>query len=196
MPFGGGQGPSPEYYEHYTYVNEALSTIEITEAGKLVYRFEVITNANKQITALKGISLDQTTYRDYTSVHTLDAQGHYVKSEGTDANGLFYHQELGDFDASIKTYHLFLKGWPVNVMNYWYDYGLNTPVNGNGAFLKRTYYSGYDATGTFVGLTKLYDIVHTYQTNSSQYATQMTTTNSAAPPGSAGLVVVIYANCN
>ena len=168
LPFAGGQAPSPEYYEQYTYVNEALSKIEIVEAGKVVYRFEVTTNANKQITGLKGISLDKTKYRDYTSVHTLDAQGHYLKAESTDANGLFYRMESGDFDATIKTYHRFLKGWPVNVMNYWYEYGLNTPINGNGAYLKRAYYNGYDATGTFVGLTKLYDIVHTYKTNSSQ----------------------------
>lgn len=194
MPYGDGQIPSSDYYEQFTYVNQALSTIEITEAGKRVYRFEVTTNAMQQITGLTGVSFDQSAYRNYSAAHLLDAQGHYVKSEGTDANGLFYRQDLGDFDASINTYHRFLKGWPVNVMNYWYEYGLNTPINGNGAFLKRAFYNGYDATGAFVGLKKLYDVVHTYKTNNSQYATEMTTINSAAPPGTIGLTNYIYAN--
>ncbi len=194
MSFVGSQVPSPDDYEQFTYVNGALSTIEITEARKLVYRFEAITNANKQITGLKGTSLDKTKYRDYSSVHMLNTQGHYLKTEGTDANGLFYRQEMGGFDTTIKTYHRFLKGWPVNVMNDWYEYGLNTPVNGNGAFLKRAFYSGYDATGSFVGLTKLYEVMHTYKTNSGQYATEMTT-NSSASPGSVALTTYSYANC-
>lgn len=195
-PFADGQTPAQDSYEQFTYANGALSKIEITELGKLVYRFDITTNANKQITSAKGISFDQATYSEYTGTHTLDAQGRYAKSEGTDANGLFYRMESGDFNATIKTYHSFLKGWPVNVMNYWHDYGVNTPINGNGAFLKRAYYHGYDENGKFVGLRKLYDITHTYKTNSYQYATEMTTTNSATPSANAVLTKYLYANCN
>ena len=41
-------------YEQYSYTNGALSKMELYKGGKVVYQYEVTTDANKRITALKS----------------------------------------------------------------------------------------------------------------------------------------------
>lgn len=196
MPFVGGQAPPQDFFEQFAYVNGALSNIDITEAGKLVYRFEVTTNANKQIIAMKGISFDKANYPEYTGAHTLDAQGHYIKSEGTDANGVFWRFESGDFDPAVKTDYDSFKGWPVNATSSWYQYGVLTPINGAGARRKHDFSYGYDTNGNYVGLKKLYDFTYTYQTNSNGYVTQLTANNVAVTPAAVVYKTTYnYTNC-
>lgn len=196
VPFAGGQAPTQDSYEQFSYTNGALSKIEITEFGKIIYRFDVTTNANKQITGLKGVSFDKTNYPEYTGTHTLDAQGRYVKSEGTDANGVFWRFESSDFDPAVKTDYDSFKGWPVNVISNWYQYGVLTPVNGAGARRKHDFSYGYDDSGNYVGLKKLYDFTYTYKTNSNGYATEVTVNNVAVTPATVVYkTTYTYANC-
>ena len=187
----------PANFEVFSYTNGLLSKIEVNGGGKKVYQWDVTTNAQKQITAMKGTSFDKDNYEDFSSVLTYDGQGYLIKSEITDTalGKVAIRNESSGYKAGLKDFRRTLKGWPIDVMQFFYYYGDFGSLSGQGPQGVVTAYSAYDDKGN-IGNTFVKEAEETavYKANSKQFVTDATYTNTLDKK--TRTLTHTYSNCN
>ena len=187
------------YHKQFGYTNGALSKIEIFEQNKKMYQYDVTTNANKHITAMKGISFTKdpnSVYSwEYSTTFTLDAQGRYTSLTAKGADGDYYREIRTGFEPTMKSFFDTWKdnGLPVDVTNPSAEYGLYMPT-APGQRLKAEYFWGYDANDNYVGLKKDREFTFSPKANSRNYVTERTSTNVLSKTTST--TKFQYSNCN
>lgn len=189
-----GQG-----YDLLSYTNGALSKIEVFQASKKRYQFDVTTNVNKQITAMKATSFDKDPngpYNlEYTTTFTLDAQGRYTGLTARNVDGDYYRETRTGFEPTMKSFYDTWKdnGLPIDPMLPSVQYGQYMPI-APGLRLKDEFFWGYDANDKYVGLKKDGEYTYTRKANSRNYVTERTETDVLAKITSKS--TYDYSNCN
>ena len=157
--------------EKYSYVNGALSVIEVfDDKNKSVYKIAVTTDANKRIVGMKDSD-------NITSIISRDAQGNFTKSEVFDAkNNLLQREEISSYDGK-KNWRISLKGWSLDISSPYTSYiyyggNFNEPSGGSN---DDKLYSVFDKDGNNTGkLILVYNYAFTKQFNSIGFPTQIT----------------------
>ena len=167
LTYGNGTG-----YEKYSYANGALSKMELYKGGKVVYQYDVTTNADKRITALKSTNVanDPDYESTYSTKYTLDAQGRYTRMEATNADGTYYTIDESAFDPTIQSPWKTLKGipfFPGNAGVSFDLYGTYIPADAPVA-TKQVQFFGYEKD-KYIGLKKSFDVTITYTANTNNY---------------------------
>ena len=191
MTWSDGSG-----YEQYSYGNSALTKIEVFVGGVVVYRIDVTTNANKQITAMKSTNVAKDPDQgllEYTTKFTLDAQGRYTRLEATGPDGVFYTEDYTSYDLAVTSSWKALKGIPVFVDDLYVYYGQMQPVSEFVCF-RITDKWGYDDNGKFVGLHNYFDATYTRTVNANGYPTARKQVDAVG--GTTTTTTYQYSNCN
>lgn len=184
-------------YEKYSYTNGALSKMELYKGGKLVYQYDVTTNSDKRITALKSTNVanDPNYESAYSTKYTLDAQGRYTRMEATNADGSYYAIDDSAFHPTIQSPWKSLKGipfYPGGAGIAFDQYGTYMPANAAVA-TKEVQFFGYDEKGKYIGLKKAFDVTITYTANTNNY--ELTRKDTDAISGRTLLQIYQYSNC-
>ncbi len=156
--------------EKYSYVNGALSTIEVfDDKNQSIYKITVTTDANKRIIGMKDSN-------NITAKITRDAQGNFTKSEVFDEkNNLIQREEISSYDGK-KNWRSSLKGWSIDLSlpnQYYIYYGgyFNEPSGGSN---DDKLYSAMDSNGKYTGkLALIENYTFTKQFNSKGFPTQI-----------------------
>ena len=193
ITYGDGTG-----HQKYSYTNGALSKMELYKGGKVVYQYDVTTNANKRITALKSTNVanDPDYGSAYSTKYILDAQGRYTRMEAANADGVYYTIDDSAFDPTIQSPWKSLKGipfYPGGAGIAFEEYGTYMPADAAAA-TKEVQFYGYDEKGKFIGLKKAFDVTITLTANSNNYET--TRKDADAISGRTVLQTYQYSNCN
>lgn len=188
-------------YEQYSYVNGALSKIEIflkdnKGALKPAYRYDVTTNTSKQITEMKSTDLTaDAQFYNYSSKFNYDSQGRCTKIATFDDGMPFDVSEFSDFELTAKPEFTAWKGIPIQVAVSFLNYGTSVPLSGYAQHRSFKYQYAYDDNGKFVGLKPYSSSSYAYKLNSRQYVTEWSGSDNATQKVVATNAFQ-YNNCN
>ncbi len=115
----------------YRYQNGQLARIDFFQDGQPIYRYQVSTNANGQITGLRGRPLNDSGLMAYSTQYRLDQQGRYVQLDvRNDRNILYYRVMQRNFDSLVSSPYQLIRGVPYDLNRYpWITWGEVFPIS-------------------------------------------------------------------
>lgn len=177
----------------YHYRNGRLASIDFFQQGQLVYRYVVSVNDRGQLVGLRGVPLNNSGLRGYSTRYQLDEQGRYVQLDRKDEQGkLYYRVVQRGFTAANGHLYGLMRGIPYDINRYpWLSWGEGFPISPYLASRIETY--RYAAPQTPTELIKRTDVSVTYQTDrqgciTGQFSTDALTTIRDT-------VLINYINC-
>ncbi|MFD2937335.1 hypothetical protein [Spirosoma flavum] len=162
----------------YAYRNGQLTSIEFSQAGQPIYRYQVSLNTRGQIVGLSGTPLHNSGLPAYSTHYQLDQQGRYVQLDvRTDKGVLYYRVIQRDFDVSVNSPYALVRGIPYDLNRFpWMTWGEIFPLSPHLARHIQTY--RYAPPNKPTQLIKRSDLRLTYQRDSHGYMTGQFSTDA------------------
>ncbi|GAA4451407.1 hypothetical protein GCM10023189_13420 [Nibrella saemangeumensis] len=166
--FGGNPA-----YETYSYSNRKLFKVEFYERGSLIYRYDVTTNSQGQVTEMVGSRhWDDISLSAYHVRFSLDKTGTYMLADFISNGRVDYQIQLNNPDASIRNPYSNWKGVPFDITRHFLTYVEEPPVYGWRAYNKVITQIGEVFKGNYVGLRTLMESTTTVQVNAQGLPTE------------------------
>ena len=183
----------PNGSSQYAYRDGQLTSIEFSQAGQPVYRYQLSLNTRGQIVGLRGTPLQNSGLPAYSTQYQLDRQGRYVQLEVRTDQGVLYHRvRQGDFETSVGSPYALIRGILYDLNRFpWMTWGETFPLNPHLARHIQTY--RYAAPDTPTKLIKRSDLRLTYRRDPQGYVTGQFSTDALTTIRDT--VVITYQQC-
>ena len=183
----------PNGSSQYAYRNGRLTSIEFSQVGQPIYRYQLSLNIRGQIVGLRGTPLQNSGLPAYSTQYQLDQKGRYVQLEVRTDQGVLYHRvRQGDFETSVGSPYALIRGIPYDLNRFpWMTWGETFPLNPHLARHIQTY--RYAAPDTPTKLIKRSDLRLTYRRDPQGYMTGQFSTDALTTIRDT--VVITYQQC-